>query len=183
MISPRDMRHMPLPAAAPIWNARNPQQWLQSMQDYSLFMTLDTLMNKTFDVEGHGKFSGVCPNLAAATDRLAVGALGLFGPPTRSTYSPDCFATRIFAGPFARLCLVLTLLRGLIEFGEGRRMGGQVSQIWAIPNAGVGGERAQTTGPGADRVALETITLAAYKRGFDRVSFVLHFPSPHKPIR
>lgn len=163
---PRDMRHFPLPAPAPTWNARTAKQWLENMRKYPTIRTLDEVMHKTFDLdEQHG-----CPN--TQRDPLTgfpVGLFGMFGPATRSTYTADCIGGHnVTMGPFGRLCVILTLLRGLIEFGEGKRKGGQVTSIWALGNAGV--ERKQTSGPGVDRVALEAITVAAYKRAFDRVS-------------
>lgn len=202
--SPRDMRHFLLPAPAPIWNARNAQEWLEAMTKYKRTITLDEMLHKTFDLRA--------PSIPQAGPGNA-GAIGSVGPlsgPSASSvpysveqaftshnsaamlsmssfgqgvqiHASDCLGTRIPMGPFSRLCVVLTLLRGLVEFGEGKRKGGQVTQIWAVWPEPLERPAPPLSGAGADRAALEANTLATYKRAFDRVRANAMFTSVIPP--
>ncbi|KAG8899821.1 hypothetical protein FRB99_006436 [Tulasnella sp. 403] len=162
-LTPRDVRQFPLPAPAPVWNARTAQEWAEQMRKYPVDYCLDKLLHKTFDLR-----------TPAAPDPLtspinADGSPNLNYTPTpgftasvwmsNPSRNRDCLGTRLPLGPFARLCSVLTLLRGLIEFGEGKRKGGQVTQLWATKPEAL--EKDNTVG-------LETNILTSYKRAFDR---------------
>lgn len=171
--SARDMRHLPLPAPPPIWNARTPLEWLDSMRKYPVIMTLDNMLHKTFDLRtpapppsaaGTSPSDPAYPIELAFADPVDPSPSGLL----RQAYAGDCLGTRVLMGPFARLCVVLTLLKGLIEFGEGKRKGGQVTQIWAVWPEPLD-RRVHMSGAGLDRAALEASVLATYKRAFDRV--------------
>lgn len=188
----RDLRHFPLPAAAPIWNARTAMEWLENMRKYPIHFTLEQMMNKTFDLRAprpptENVVAGVVgggPELASSSSTypIELAFADTHGPSTSRTlnegYANCCLGTRVLMGPFARLCVVLTLVRGLVEFGEGKRKGGQVSQIWATwpePMEKPFGSVNRDGGPGADGVAAEAAVLVNYKRAFDRVSFSAFF--------
>ncbi|KAG9011140.1 hypothetical protein FRB94_009066 [Tulasnella sp. JGI-2019a] len=180
--SPRDMRHLPLPAAPPIWNARTSKEWLDAMQKYPKVITLDSMLHMTFDLRTPAPPSNVNSPNAAFPIELAFAAPN---EPSASGqgYAKHCLGTRIPMGPFARLCVVLTLLRGLIEFGEGKRKGGQVTQIWAAWPEPLD-RRTHMSSHDIDRAALEESVLVTYKRAFDRwrmgwdIDRLCHWPYP-----
>ncbi|KAG9044234.1 hypothetical protein FS837_008592 [Tulasnella sp. UAMH 9824] len=167
-MTPRDVRHFPLPAPAPVWNARTADEWAASMRQYPGDFPMARLMQKTFDLRAP---SPPTPDRTFQFNQDGTPNIDYIAPSVVQTMTDawhnsmhggvirDCLGTRLIIGPFARLITVLTLLRGLIEFGEGKRKGGQVTQIWAIRPEALDKDPNQT---------LEVNILASYKRAFDR---------------
>jgi len=147
------MRYVPLPAPNSVWSARTAQEWAANVRcNKSVCQTLDYMLNKTF----HVGTPRVNPNL------------GLPIPEGTSILSPyDCLGTRLHLGPFARMAMIMTLLRGLLEFGEGKRKGGMVTQLWVLD------PQALEIDP---EKGMEQRILMTYQRAFDRV-IILSFTS------
>ncbi|KAG8925458.1 hypothetical protein FRC01_010138 [Tulasnella sp. 417] len=191
-MAPRDVRHFPLPAPAPVWNARTADEWAASMRNYPVDFPMDRLMQKTFDLRAP---SPPNPDRTFQFNQDGTPNVDYIAPSVVQTMTDawhnsmhggvirDCLGTRLVIGPFARLITVLTLLRGLIDFGEGKRKGGQVTQIWAIRPEALEKDPNQS---------LEANILASYKRAFDRwrlgwdIDRLCHLPygplSPNAPM-
>jgi hypothetical protein len=73
--------------------------------------------------------------------------------------SSDTILDTIELGPFARLVIVVTLLRGVIEFGQGQPKGGYVVQTWAPGAAGFQGSNE----------AFDQYVISLFTMAFDRV--------------
>jgi hypothetical protein len=102
-MSPRDALHLALPASESMWSARSEGEWA-ALAEAGGFqadgLTLDMAMRSVFGFDN-----------AAADGR------------------PDAIM-EVRIGPFARMVVVMTILRGLIEFGQGKSKGGFVTQCW-----------------------------------------------------
>ncbi|KDQ17881.1 hypothetical protein BOTBODRAFT_542806 [Botryobasidium botryosum FD-172 SS1] len=131
LISPRDVRYVPLPAPMPIWTARTAEQWHEAMTAYQ----------------------GGLLNLNDAVTQLCHSDT-LSG----AGQEPMCLLSILEVGPFARLVVILTLLRGIIQFGEGKSKGGFVTQQWIIGPGGYNGPKEK----------FEEYVLASYSEGFNR---------------
>lgn len=169
-MTPRDVRHFPLPAPAPVWNARTADEWAASMRKYPVDFPMDRLMQKTFDLRTPSpptpdRTFQFNPDGSPNVDYIAPSVVQTMTDAWHNSMHGgvirDCLGTRLVIGPFARLITVLTLLRGLIEFGEGKRKGGPVTQVWAVRPDALEKDPNQT---------LEVNILSSYKRAFDRVS-------------
>ncbi|KAG8973558.1 hypothetical protein FRC05_008626 [Tulasnella sp. 425] len=167
-MTPRDVRHFPLPAPAPVWNARTADEWAASMRKYPVDFPMDRLMQKTFDLRTPSpptpdRTFQFNPDGSPNVDYIAPSVVQTMTDAWHNSMHGgvirDCLGTRLVIGPFARLITVLTLLRGLIEFGEGKRKGGPVTQVWAVRPDALEKDPNQT---------LEVNILASYKRAFDR---------------
>ncbi|KAF8319452.1 hypothetical protein DL93DRAFT_2075163 [Clavulina sp. PMI_390] len=96
----RELHHIPLPAAGPVWKAASAAEWTQEMDEMAekglgSLLTLDACMT--------------CHTVQAPS------GLPLF---------------RRRTGPYARMILVLTLLRGIIDYGSGKPRGGYITKRW-----------------------------------------------------
>lgn len=103
LISPRDVIHLAVPASESMWSAGTEGEWaaLAEAGGYQADgLTLDMAMQAVF---------------------------GFNNPVTDGR--PDA-VTAVRLGPFARTVIVMTLLRGLIDFGQGKPKGGFVTQCW-----------------------------------------------------
>ncbi|KAG8745315.1 hypothetical protein FRC10_008332 [Ceratobasidium sp. 414] len=103
LISPRDTLHLAVPASESMWSARTEGEWaaLAEAGGYQADgLTLDMAMQSVFG------FSN--PAMDGRPDAI----------------------TGVRLGPFARAVIVMTILRGLIEFGQGKPKGGFVTQYW-----------------------------------------------------
>ncbi|KAG8729577.1 hypothetical protein FRC12_020880 [Ceratobasidium sp. 428] len=103
LISPRDTIHLAVPASESMWSARTEVEWaaLAEAGGYQADgLTLDMAMQSVF---------------------------GFSNPATDGR--PDA-VTGVRLGPFARTVIVMTLLRGLIDFGQGKPKGGYVTHCW-----------------------------------------------------
>ncbi|KAG9123203.1 hypothetical protein FRC07_000113 [Ceratobasidium sp. 392] len=103
LISPRDTLHLAVPASESMWSARTEGEWaaLAEAGGYQADgLTFDMVMQSVFGF-----------NSSSIDGR------------------PDAI-TGIRLGPFARTVIVMTILRGLIDFGQGKPKGGFVTQCW-----------------------------------------------------
>jgi hypothetical protein len=132
LVSPRDLSHLALPACDSLWSAGSEIEWAAYAEaggHQTEGITLDIAMRSVFG----------CDNAAEEGRPDAIVALRL--------------------GPFARTVIMMTLLRGLIEFGQGKPKGGVVTQNWII-NGMLGGQVAEAT---------NTWVLGAYLRALAKV--------------
>ncbi|CAE6425603.1 unnamed protein product [Rhizoctonia solani] len=105
LVSPRDLSHLALPACDSLWSAGSEVEWAAYAEaggHQNEGITLDIAMRSVFGFD----------NAAEEGRPDAIVALRL--------------------GPFARTVIVMTLLRGLIEFGQGKPRGGVVTHNWII---------------------------------------------------
>ncbi|ORY31969.1 hypothetical protein BCR39DRAFT_524873 [Naematelia encephala] len=102
---------MPLPAPDTLWKAETAEQWLAAAKKYKP-MTLDEAMRRMFYLPTYGAFD----TLHEKADTKYYNLLN------ETEY-----------GPFARSAMILTLLRGLIDIGEGKRDRGDwrdLTDLW-----------------------------------------------------
>jgi hypothetical protein len=131
ILSSIEVAALPLPAPDSIWKARTAKEWLQAMQLYRP-ITLDSAMRRLFNLPTTGRFDE-----AAGAD------------PTRNILSTAPY------GPFARTVLITTLLRGIMEVGEGKRCRGDwrdLTDLWVS---------AEHLRPGAKCLTAEGVDLGA----------------------
>lgn len=103
LVSPSDLSHLPLPACESMWSAMSDVEWFA-------FATTDG-----YQTEGI---------------TLDVAMQSVFGYDNAAMEGRPDPITGLKLGPFARTIIVMTLLRGLIEFGQGKPKGGVVTQTW-----------------------------------------------------
>ncbi|WVQ91314.1 hypothetical protein IAS59_005112 [Cryptococcus gattii] len=111
LLSPHELAYIPLPAPDTLWEAPDAETWLKAAKGYRP-MTLDEAMRRTFFLPICGKFD----QLHEKSDREHFQLL------RQSNY-----------GPFARTALMITLLRGIIDIGEGKRDRGNwrdLTDLW-----------------------------------------------------
>ncbi|WVW81575.1 hypothetical protein I302_103570 [Kwoniella bestiolae CBS 10118] len=99
ILSSCELSYLPLPAPDTLWKAPTAVEWLKAVKKYRP-MCLDESMRRVFFLPTFGSFD----NLHEKADTKYYNLLN----------------THDF-GPFARLAMVLTLLRGVIDIGEGKR--------------------------------------------------------------
>ncbi|WVQ81012.1 hypothetical protein IAT38_003119 [Cryptococcus sp. DSM 104549] len=103
--------YIPLPAPDTLWKAPNAQQWLKAVKKYRP-ITLDEAMRRMFFLPTYGSFD----TMHEKADTQYYNLLN------ESDY-----------GPFARTAMVITLLRGVIDIGEGKRDRGDwrdLTDLW-----------------------------------------------------
>lgn len=71
-------------------------------------------------------------------------------------------------GPFARQMIIITILRGLIEYGSGVHGGGYVVQRWIT-----GGQNGHLAYNGDDQELLHQSIMSAFNKALVRVSLVI----------
>lgn len=111
LLSPYELAYIPLPAPDTLWKAPDAETWLETVKGYRP-MTLDEAMRRTFFLPTSGKFD----QMHEKSDKKAFQLL------RESNY-----------GPFARIALMITLLRGIIDIGEGKRDRGDwrdLTDLW-----------------------------------------------------
>ncbi|ODN97010.1 hypothetical protein I350_07988 [Cryptococcus amylolentus CBS 6273] len=111
ILSGCEVAYLPLPAPDTLWKAPNAQSWLKGVKKYKP-MTLDEAMRRTFYLPTYGAFDA----LHEKADTQFYNLLN------QSDY-----------GPFARMAMVITLLRGIIDIGEGKRDRGDwrdLTDLW-----------------------------------------------------
>ncbi|WVQ76431.1 hypothetical protein IAR50_006098 [Cryptococcus sp. DSM 104548] len=111
ILSGCEVAYLPLPAPDTLWNAPNAQSWLKAVKKYRP-ITLDEAMRRTFYLPTYGAFDA----LHEQADTQFYNLLN------ESDY-----------GPFARMAMVITLLRGIIDIGEGKRDRGDwrdLTDLW-----------------------------------------------------
>ena len=70
-------------------------------------------------------------------------------------------------GPFARLMMIITMLRGLLEYGEGKYGGGYVVQRWIT-----GGQNGHFAYSGDDQERFHQCVMNAFNKALVRVGTV-----------
>nr|XP_019048500.1 hypothetical protein I302_02272 [Kwoniella bestiolae CBS 10118]OCF27430.1 hypothetical protein I302_02272 [Kwoniella bestiolae CBS 10118] len=111
ILSSCELSYLPLPAPDTLWKAPTAVEWLKAVKKYRP-MCLDESMRRVFFLPTFGSFD----NLHEKADTKYYNLLN----------------THDF-GPFARLAMVLTLLRGVIDIGEGKRDRGDwrdLTDLW-----------------------------------------------------
>ena len=103
----REVRHIPLPCSTAIWHASTAKEWWDGM------MGLD--------------FRG-----ATLDDVFTCMAK----TPLQGTHIKYKLLYKREIGPYARHILILTLLRGIIDYGMGRPRGGYITKRWILPQIG-----------------------------------------------
>lgn len=102
---------MPLPAPDSIWKAETAEDWLKAIKNYKP-MTLDEAMRRIFFLPTYGAFDTMHEKADTKFYHLL---------------------NESEVGPFARVSMILTLLRGIIDIGEGKRDRGDwrdLTDLW-----------------------------------------------------
>lgn len=110
IITPSELAAIPIPAPNSLWQAETAQAWYQAVQAYRP-LSLDEAMRRTFFLPCAGKF-----------DEL----------PVSIDFNRNTLLDREY-GPFARTAIVMTLVRGVMDLGEGRRDRGDwrdLTDLW-----------------------------------------------------
>ncbi|KAL1409624.1 hypothetical protein Q8F55_003619 [Vanrija albida] len=111
ILSPSEIGALPLPAPDSVWKAETAAEWLQAVQTYQP-ISLDEAMRRTFFLPTTGAFDAIDKN--ADTKR----------PNWLSEYE---------YGAFARTAIIMTLVRGIVDLGEGKRDHGDwrdLTDLW-----------------------------------------------------
>lgn len=106
-----EMGRLPLPAPDTLWKAPTAEAWAEAARSYRS-MTLDEAMRRVFFLPSYGAFD----TQHAAADTKFYNLL-----------NEQAF------GPFARVAMVLTLVRGVMDIGEGKRDRGDwrdLTDLW-----------------------------------------------------
>lgn len=114
IIHPSEVAHIPLPAPNSVWKAATAEEWYRACQSWRP-MTLDEAMRRTFDLPSSGPLDEAPKNLTLDPNLLQDGEYG----------------------PFARTAIIMTLLRGIMDLGEGRRSHGDwrdLTDLWISAN-------------------------------------------------
>lgn len=111
IINPCEISDMLLPAPDSLWQAPTAEAWLKAAKAYKP-MTLDEAMRRIFFLPTYGSFDSLHENADTKYYNLL---------------------NESEMGPFARLAMVITLLRGIIDVGEGKRDRGDwrdLTDLW-----------------------------------------------------
>ncbi|KAK8845332.1 hypothetical protein IAR55_006045 [Kwoniella newhampshirensis] len=111
ILSSCELSSIPLPAPDTLWKAPNAEAWLKEVKKYRP-MTLDEAMRRIFFLPTYGAFD----TLHEGSDTQYYNLLN------QSDF-----------GPFARMAMIITLLRGVIDIGEGKRDRGDwrdLTDLW-----------------------------------------------------
>lgn len=114
ILTPSELASLPLPAPDSVWKAATAQAWYLATRSYRP-MTLDEAMRHCFGLS-------------------ASGSLGEL--PTSNGLNSNLLAENEY-GPFARTAIMLTLIRGIQDIGEGRRSRGDwrdLTDLWVSAN-------------------------------------------------
>jgi hypothetical protein len=128
LVSPRDVSHLALPCPQLIWAAPTASEW-------SVAQTMHFARGFTLD-----------------------DALKQLFDDVESKYDGPNMIEILPLGPFARMAMMISLVRGLLAFGRGETKGGLVTRYWVLP--------AMATTPTCYKKSI----LAAYHRAMERVS-------------
>ncbi|KZT52696.1 hypothetical protein CALCODRAFT_511889 [Calocera cornea HHB12733] len=115
IVHPNHIAHIPLPAPDLLWQASTAQEWGMAMTVHHAAqgVTLDQAMQDILrPVPSHN------PDVGSGAESAATSA------------GDDAKFAEM--GPFARIVVILTLVRGLMTFGEGEKAGGPVTKRWAL---------------------------------------------------
>ncbi|ORX34579.1 hypothetical protein BD324DRAFT_594403 [Kockovaella imperatae] len=110
-----EMADMPLPAPDSLWLAADAEEWFEALKKYR-YMTLDEAMRRIFYLPTYGAFD----KLHERSDTKYYNLLN---------------TTEL--GPFARTAIISSILRGVIDIGEGKRDRGDwrdLTDLWVNCN-------------------------------------------------
>lgn len=111
ILSACELSLIPLPAPDSLWKAANAEEWLKAVRNYTP-MTLDEAMRRIFFLPTYGAFDTLHENADTKYYNLL---------------------NQTELGPFARVAMVITLLRGIMDVGEGKRDRGDwrdLTDLW-----------------------------------------------------
>ncbi|RXK37673.1 hypothetical protein M231_05085 [Tremella mesenterica] len=111
ILSPSELCLLPLPATDALWRAETAEQWLAAAKEARV-MTLDEAMRRLFFLPTYGSFE----EMHEKADTKGLNLLCEFE-----------------LGPFARVAMIISLLRGVIDIGEGKRDRGDwrdLTDLW-----------------------------------------------------
>lgn len=114
ILTPSELAALPLPAPDSVWKAESAQAWYFATRNYRP-ITLDEAMRRCFGLPSSGSFG----NLPVSID-----------------FNHNTLSEREY-GPFARTAIMLTLIRGILDLGEGRRSRGDwrdLTDLWVSEN-------------------------------------------------
>ena len=128
-----EVSNIPLPAPDTLWKAETAEDWLRAVKKYRP-MTLDEAMRRMFFLPTFGAFDA----LHEQADTKFYNLLN-----------------ESALGPFARVAMMLCLLRGIIDVGEGKRDHGDwrdltdlwVSCSWLKPSTKMLSSNGEDLGP------------------------------------
>ncbi|EJU05286.1 hypothetical protein DACRYDRAFT_92666 [Dacryopinax primogenitus] len=112
IVHPNHVAHIPLPAPDLLWQAQSAREW-------GVGMTV------------HHSAQGVSLDQAMKDVLRPVASHSPLGDESAGTSAADD-AKFTEMGPFARIIVILTLVRGLMTLGEGEKAGGPVTKRWAL---------------------------------------------------
>ena len=154
ILSPCELSLLPLPAPDSVWNAPTAEEWLKAVRQYQP-MTLDEAMRRTFFLPTYGAFD----ELHEKSDTKYYNLLN-----------------QTVLGPFARVALVVTLLRGIMDIGEGKRDRGDwrdLTDLWLNCNwLRPGKKMLDSQGNDLGQVSEESLR-ERFASGLERVSSVV----------
>jgi hypothetical protein len=108
LVSTGGVRNLPLPAPPTIWGASSASNWAALISHPSaIIFSLDEAMQKLFDQRPTFSLTSGAQEAPSPLEILPIG-------------------------PFARLVIVITLLRGLVDYAEGKDRGGYVVRRWIM---------------------------------------------------
>lgn len=108
-----ELSYIPLPAPDTLWKATSAESWLKAVKNYRP-MNLDEAMRRIFFLPTFGSFDSL--------HEKAIKDTQYYNLLNESDY-----------GPFARVAMVITLLRGVMDIGEGKRDRGDwrdLTDLW-----------------------------------------------------
>ncbi|WWD22281.1 hypothetical protein CI109_106772 [Kwoniella shandongensis] len=111
ILSTCEVSYVPLPAPDTLWKAPTAEAWLKAVKNYRP-MTMDEAMRRIFFLPTYGSFDSLHEN----SDTQYYNLLN-----------------QTDMGPFARCAMVITLLRGVMDIGEGKRDRGDwrdLTDLW-----------------------------------------------------
>ena len=130
ILSSCEIGNMPLPAPDTIWRAPTAQAWFAAVKKYRP-MTLDEAMRRTFFLPSFGAFDDMHQQHQTQTRHNWTSDKQDSCPSSKADgYN---LLNEYEYGPFARSAMVLTLLRGVIDIGEGKRDRGDwrdLTDLW-----------------------------------------------------
>jgi hypothetical protein len=153
ILSSTELAHLPLPAPDSLWKAATAEDWLTAVRGYRP-MTLDEAMRRIFFLPTYGAFDA----LHEKADTKFYNLLN-----------------QTELGPFARVAMILTLLRGIMDVGEGKRDRGDwrdltdlwISCSWLRP----GKTMLDSAGNNLGEVTEESLR-ERFSQGLERVSLL-----------
>jgi hypothetical protein len=106
-VTTREIRHIPLPCSTAIWHAPTAKEWWDGMMEQEF---------PRYKLDDAFACMASKPQHGALLERGSLHKREI--------------------GPYARHILVLTVLRGIIDYGVGKPKGGYITKRWILPRIG-----------------------------------------------